>query len=77
MITLLEKKDKDRPLIKNWRPISLINVDVKIASKAIARRLERIILKVLSKAALIAVKEYLIKEINSLIYIELISVSST
>ena len=77
MITLLEKKDKDRPLIKNWRPISLINVDVKIASKAIARRLERIILKVLSKAALIAVTEYLIKEINSLIYIELISVSST
>ena len=43
MITLLEKKGKDRPLIKNWRPISLINVDVKIASKAIARRLERIL----------------------------------
>ena len=37
MITLLEKKDKDRRFIKNWRPISLINVDVKIASKAIAR----------------------------------------
>ena len=40
MITLLEKKDKDRRFIKNWRPISLINIDVKIASKAIARRLE-------------------------------------
>lgn len=40
MITLLEKKDKDRRFIKNWRPISLINVDVKIASKAIAKRLE-------------------------------------
>ena len=25
MITLLEKKDKDRRFIKNWRPISLIN----------------------------------------------------
>ena len=31
MITLLEKKDKDRRFLKNWRPISLINVDVKIA----------------------------------------------
>ena len=28
MIRLLEKKDKDRRFIKNWRPISLINVDV-------------------------------------------------
>ena len=43
MITLLEKKDKDKRFIKNWRPISLINVDVKIASKAIARRLELIL----------------------------------
>ena len=43
MITLLEKKDKDRRFIKNWRPISLINVDVKIASKVIARRLELIL----------------------------------
>ena len=43
MITLLEKKDEDRRFIKNWRPISLINVDVKIASKAIARRLESIL----------------------------------
>ena len=43
MITLLEKKDRDRHFIKNWRPISLINVDVKIASKAIARRLKLIL----------------------------------
>ena len=47
MITLLEKKDKDRRFIKNWRPISLINVDVKIASKAIARRLESILPKLI------------------------------
>ena len=43
MITLLENKGKGRLFIKNWRPISLINVDVKIASKAIARRLELIL----------------------------------
>ena len=40
IITLIEKKDKDRRDISNWRPISLINVDVKIGSKAIAKRLE-------------------------------------
>ena len=43
MITFLEKKDKDSRVIKNWRPISWINVYVKIASKAIARRLESIL----------------------------------
>ena len=30
MITSIEKKDKDKRKISNWRPISLINVDVKI-----------------------------------------------
>ena len=43
MITLLEKKDKDGRFIKNWRPISLMNVHVKIASKATAKRLEIIL----------------------------------
>ena len=43
MITLLEKKGKDKRFIDNWRPISLINVDVKIASKALAKRLEPIL----------------------------------
>ena len=41
IITLIEKKGKDKRLIKNWRPISLINVDAKIASKALAKRLEK------------------------------------
>ena len=41
--TLIEKKGKDRRLLKNWRPISLVNVDFKIGSKAIARRLEKVL----------------------------------
>jgi len=32
MITLNEKKGKDRDYLENWRPISLIHVDAKIAS---------------------------------------------
>ena len=39
VITLLEKKGKDRSYLKNWRPVSLLNVDYKIASKALANRI--------------------------------------
>ena len=36
VITLIEKKGKDKGYIQNWRPISLINVDAKVASKYLA-----------------------------------------
>ena len=43
IFTLIEKKDKDERDFSNWRPISLINVGVKIGSKAIAKRLESVL----------------------------------
>ena len=41
VITLVEKKGKDRTLLENWRPISLVNVDAKIMSKVIASRIKK------------------------------------
>ena len=43
VITLIKKKDRDKRILKNWRHISLINVDVKIASKALALRVRNVI----------------------------------
>ena len=42
VIVLLDK-GKDRTLLKNWRPISLLNVDYKLLSKTIAERLKRVL----------------------------------
>ena len=36
----MKKKDKDKRLIKNWRPISLLKVDTKLVSKGLAERLK-------------------------------------
>ena len=43
IIKLLEKMDKDRRFIKNWRPISLLNIDVKILNKALAKKLKGVL----------------------------------
>ena len=43
MITLIEKKGKDKRFLKNWRPISLINVDAKVASKSLALRVRKVL----------------------------------
>ena len=38
---LIEKKDKDKGYIQNWRPLSWLNTDVKILSKLMAQRLKK------------------------------------
>ena len=48
IIKLLEKKDKDKRFIENWRPISLLNVDTKIISKAFATRLKSVLPEIIS-----------------------------
>ena len=49
-ITLLPKGDKDTWYLENWRPISLLNVDYKIATQSIANRLKKVITIIISNA---------------------------
>ena len=43
------KKDRDKRYIKNWRPISLSNVDVKLISKVLTSRLKSVISVIVNK----------------------------
>ena len=43
IIKLIEKPNKDKRFIQNWRPISLVNVDQNIVSKALALRLKKVL----------------------------------
>ena len=45
IISLIPKKDKKLELLKSWRPITLLNSDYRIATKAIAMRLENVLPK--------------------------------
>ena len=48
IVTLIEKKGKDRSYLENWRPTSLINVDAKKASKVIATRIIPVLPKIIN-----------------------------
>ena len=39
IIRLIEKKDKEKRFTQNWRPISLLNANLKIISKALSEKL--------------------------------------
>ena len=45
----MKKKDKDKRLIKNWRPISLSNVDSKLISKPLGNRLQDVMPNLVSE----------------------------
>ena len=43
IITCIPKPNKNRFLLKNWRPITLLNTDYKIASGVIANRMKKVL----------------------------------
>ena len=47
-ITLVPKEDSNLLHLTNWRPITLLNLDYKIASKAIAKRFERVLKRLIN-----------------------------
>ena len=47
IITLIEKSGKDRESLKNWRPISLLNLDYKLLSKSISIRMQQYLPKLI------------------------------
>ena len=43
LINLIPKKKKNRLILKNWRPISLLNTDYKLLAKILASRLQEVL----------------------------------
>ena len=48
IISVLPKKDNNPLFLKKWRPISLLNCDCKIASKATGNRMKRVLPKIIN-----------------------------
>ena len=48
IIKLIPKKDADPHFIKNWHPLTLLNCDLEIATKAIANRIKKVIPKLVN-----------------------------
>ena len=67
IIKLIEKKDRDKRYIKNWRPISLLNVDTRVISKALSERLKNVLSSLMSTQQTAYIKNRSIGEAGRLI----------
>ena len=67
VIKLIEKKGRDKRFIKNWRPISLLNVDTKLISKVLSERIKNVLPSIISENQTAYVKNRFISEGRRLI----------
>ena len=67
IIKLVEKKDRDKRFIKNWQPILLLNVDIKLISKVLASRLKSVISSIVNENQVAYVNNRFISESSRLI----------
>ena len=67
MIKLIPKKDADPCFVKNWRPITLLNTDYKIAAKAITNPFKFVIPKIVNSDQTGFIKGRVIGENTTLI----------
>ena len=67
IIKLTEKKGRDKRFIKNWRPISLLNVDLKIIPKTFSEKLKKVLPDLISSQQTAYVKNRHIGESRRLI----------
>jgi hypothetical protein len=68
LITCIPKEGKPKHFLKNWRPITLLNVDFKIASACIANRIKPILRNIISETQKGFLKGRYIGECTRLIY---------
>jgi hypothetical protein len=64
VINLIPKKNKDRRLLKNWRPISLLNTDYKIITKILANRIKNALPSVINPDQVAYLKKRFIGQKN-------------
>ena len=67
VVKLIEKKDRDKKFIKNWRPIQLLNIGTKLISKVLVERLKNVLRSLVSSNQTAYVKGRFISECGRLI----------
>ena len=65
----MEKKDRDKRFVKNWRPILLLNVETKIISTLLAEKLNHVLPEIIPSNQIAYVKDRCISESGRLVFV--------
>ena len=67
VIKIINKKERDKTLLKNWKSIFLLNVDLKITLKAFAFRIKTVLPSIISSKQTVCNEKRVIGEAGRLI----------